>query len=173
MTVQERNELVSKWEKLAFWVVYRLARLGRLKRIPLEDANQEATFALINAIDRYDADRENSCWQNYLITCISRHLVAVNQREEKEVTRHAREISRSISAKEEVFSSLDCDDLLRLTKKLPQEQHELLRDSYGLEGAARKSLAQMGERLGLTHQMMSLRRQEAIASLREKFGVGT
>src|SRR6185437_13374431 len=74
-TTQERNRLVEDNMPLARHIIKNLWYSGLIRGFQcIYDAEQEAYFALINAVDGFDPNRDKESWSSYLSKCIRRHL---------------------------------------------------------------------------------------------------
>lgn len=158
-----------------------LARRRRGDATDVQDLMQEGVLGLMEALRRFDPDR-GTRFSTYAVFWV-RHALRRGQLRDEQTVRipeGARARGKGLSRVEDVpplasAPTLDAqlDDSRNLTElpsaleQLPRRERWIIRQRFGLEGTPPRTLAQLGEELGVSRQRVRQLERRALARIRD------
>jgi len=163
------NGLLAQHEGLVRYAVNRQELYG----LPYEEALQAGRWGLWRAILGYDVQR-GARFSTYAYVAIIRHVWAAVR---CHLRRQHRQVPRAILGLYYYETGADpaqlqdwadvCQSLLALVRCLPQQQAEVIRSRYGIEGHLPQTQAEIGAQLGVSQQRIGQVETQALTWLRQ------
>jgi RNA polymerase sigma factor (sigma-70 family) len=163
------NRLLAQHEGLVRYAVNRQELYG----LPYEEALQAGRWGLWRAILGYDVQR-GTCFSTYAYIAIIRYVWGAVR---GHLRRQRRQVPRPILRLYYYETGTDPaqlqdweavrQSLLALVRRLPQQQAEVIRSHYGLEGRLPQSQAEIGAQRGVSQQRIAQVETQALTWLRQ------